>query len=132
MSPVQFSRYVNDMPSHSRHVELASYADKMAINPTSRQPALLVNFVTSYQRDLEQWLRKWSTAMLFAKACRLIPTPRPVCLFGEQSPLGRTRPFGGGGEFDLYTRLTWSIHIDHVTTKAKHRMGVLALSPKQD
>jgi len=93
MSPVLFSLYVNDMSSHSHQVELAPYADKMAILSTSRQPALLDNFMASYLGDLERWMREWrisinvskSTAMLFAKACRRIPTPRPVRLFGEQN-----------------------------------------------
>jgi hypothetical protein len=40
------------MPLHSRQVELASYADKMTILATSRQPALLDNFLTLYLRDL--------------------------------------------------------------------------------
>jgi hypothetical protein len=89
MSPVQFSLYVDDMPSHSRQVELAPNADKMAILATSRQPAQLDNFLT-YLRDLKRWLREWRksinvskrAAMLFAKAYRRIPTPRLVRLFG--------------------------------------------------
>jgi hypothetical protein len=36
ISPVLFSLYVNDMPLPSRHVELALYADHMAIIATSR------------------------------------------------------------------------------------------------
>jgi hypothetical protein len=36
ISPVLFSLYVNDMPSHSRHVELALYAEDTAIVATSR------------------------------------------------------------------------------------------------
>jgi hypothetical protein len=43
ISPVLLSLYVNDMPSPSRHVELALYADDTAIIATSRQPALLSN-----------------------------------------------------------------------------------------
>jgi hypothetical protein len=42
ISPVLFSLYVNDMPSPSRHVELALYADDTAVIATFRQPALLV------------------------------------------------------------------------------------------
>jgi hypothetical protein len=36
ISPVIFSLYVNDMPSPSRHVQLALYADDTAIIATSR------------------------------------------------------------------------------------------------
>jgi len=42
ISPVLFSLYVNDMPSPSRHVELALYADGTANIATSLQPTLLV------------------------------------------------------------------------------------------
>ena len=45
ISPVLFSLYVNDMPSPSRHVELALYADDTAVIATSRRPALLVKYL---------------------------------------------------------------------------------------
>jgi len=51
-SPVLFSLYVNDMPSHSHHVELALYADDTAIIATSRKPTLLVSYLESYLNDL--------------------------------------------------------------------------------
>jgi len=41
ISPVFFSLYVNDMPPHSHHVELALYANDTAIIATSRKPTLL-------------------------------------------------------------------------------------------
>jgi len=50
ISPDLFSLYVNDMPSPSRHVELAHYADDTAIITTSRQPALLVKYLETSQR----------------------------------------------------------------------------------
>jgi retron-type reverse transcriptase len=48
ISPVLFSLYANDMPSPSRHVYLAVYADDTAITATSRQPALLVRYLETY------------------------------------------------------------------------------------
>ena len=45
ISPVLFSLYVNDIPSPSRHVGLALYADDTAVIATSRQPALLVKYL---------------------------------------------------------------------------------------
>lgn len=129
MCPVLFSLYVNDMPSHSRQVVLAPYADKMTM---SRQSALLDNFLTSYLRDLERWMREWkissnvskSTAMLFAKAYRHFPTPRPVHLFGEQIHWVETAPFLG---VTLDTQLTWSTHVDQVRKEAAQRIAMLAL-----
>ena len=52
ISPVLFSLYVNDMPTPSRHVELALYADDTAIIATSRKPALLVTYLETYLSKL--------------------------------------------------------------------------------
>jgi hypothetical protein len=52
ISPVLFSLYVNDMPSPSRHVELALYADDTAVIATSLQPALLLRYLETYLSDL--------------------------------------------------------------------------------
>jgi len=41
ISPVPFSLYVNDMPPHTHHIELALYADDTAIIATSRKPRCL-------------------------------------------------------------------------------------------
>jgi hypothetical protein len=79
------------MPSPSRHVELALYANDTAVIATSLQPALLVTYLEAYLSDLERWLSEWSfvinvfksSAMLFAKTGRRIPKPRAVQLFGE-------------------------------------------------
>jgi hypothetical protein len=43
--PVQFSMYVKYMPSPSKNVELALYADDTAVITTSRRPALLVKYL---------------------------------------------------------------------------------------
>jgi hypothetical protein len=91
ISPVLFSLYVNDMLPHSHHVELAFYADDTAVIATSRKPTLLVSYLTSYLNDLQRWLSEWriainvskSTAIIFARAGRLLIQPRPVRLFGE-------------------------------------------------
>ena len=47
ISAVLFSQYVNDMPPHSHHVELALYADDTAIIATSRKPTLVVSYLES-------------------------------------------------------------------------------------
>jgi hypothetical protein len=56
-SPVLFSLYVNDIPTPSRHVELAQYADDTALIATSRSPSLLVGYLAAYLDRLERWLR---------------------------------------------------------------------------
>ena len=101
ISPGLFSLYVNDMPIPSHHVELALYADDMAVIATSHKAVLLVSYVESYLADLEHWLSEWritinvskSTAMLFT--CRRIQNPRTVLLFGEPI-VGRHSPLSGG------------------------------------
>jgi len=90
ISPGLFSLCVNDMPSPSRHVELALYADNTAVIATSRQPAHSVKYLETYLSDLERWLSERriainvlkNSAMLFTKTGRRISKPRAV-LFGE-------------------------------------------------
>ena len=47
---VRFSLYV-DMPSPSQHVELALYADDMAIIATSCKPTLLISYLECTSTD---------------------------------------------------------------------------------
>jgi hypothetical protein len=56
VSPVLFSPYVNDIPTPSRHVELALYADDRVLIATSRSPLLLVRYLETYLNRLELWL----------------------------------------------------------------------------
>ena len=85
ISPVLFSLYVNDMPSPSRHVDFALYADDTAIISTSRKSTLLVGFLVSYLNDLQRLLIEWRiainisrrTAIKFARAGRRFIQPRP-------------------------------------------------------
>jgi hypothetical protein len=79
------------MPSPTRHVELALYADDTAVIATSRQPPLLLTSLESYLSDLERWLGERriainvskSTAIHYAKAGWRIPKHRSVQLFGK-------------------------------------------------
>jgi hypothetical protein len=63
ITPVLFSLYVNDMPTPSRHVELALYADDTAVIGTSRQTALLVKYLETYLSDRERYLSEWRIAI---------------------------------------------------------------------
>jgi hypothetical protein len=91
VSPVLFSLYVNDIPTPSRHFELAQYTDDTVLVATSRSPYLLVGYLEAYLGRLERWLRDWriainvsnSTAMLFVKAARRIPYLRTLQFLGE-------------------------------------------------
>jgi hypothetical protein len=117
ISPVLFSLYVNDMPSPLHHIELALYADDMAIIATSHKPTLLVSYLESYLNDLQRLLCDWriainvskNTAIIFARAGRCFIQHRPVTLFGEPIEWVDTTRYLG---VTLDTRLTWSPHID--------------------
>ena len=119
ISPVLFSLYVNEMPSHSHHVELALRADDTAIIATSRKPTLLVSYLESYLNDLQRWLSDWriainvskSSAIIFARGGRRFIQPRPVTIFVEPFEWVDTTRYLG---VTLDTRLTWSPHIDQV------------------
>jgi hypothetical protein len=110
VSPVLFSRYVNDIPTPSRHVELAQYADDTAVVATSRSPSLLVGNLEAYLGRLERWLRDWriainvskSTAVLFVKASRRIQKPRAVQFLGEPIQWVETARYFG---------VTWSAYL---------------------
>jgi hypothetical protein len=54
VSLVLFSLYVNDIATHSRHVQLAQYADDTALLATSRSPSLLVGYLEAYLGRLER------------------------------------------------------------------------------
>jgi len=137
ISPVPFSLYVNDMPSH--HVDLALYADETAIVATSRKPTLLVGYLESYLNDLQRWLSEWrmtinvsrSTAIIFARAGRRFIQPRPVTLLGEPIECVDTTRYLW---VTLDKGLTWSPHIDQVRKKTAQRMGMLGplLNRKSD
>ena len=77
ISPVLFSLYFNDMPSPSRHVQLALYADDTAFKATTRQPTLLIRYMETYLSDLERWLSKWRIASMSRRALQC-SSPRPV------------------------------------------------------
>jgi hypothetical protein len=63
ISPVLFSLYVNDMPTHSRNVNLAIYVGDTAVIVTSRKPTLFVRYLESYLSKLHRWLTEWRIAI---------------------------------------------------------------------
>jgi hypothetical protein len=54
ISPIFFRLYVNDMPPHSHHAQLALYADDTVVIATSRKPTLLVGYLETYLNDLQR------------------------------------------------------------------------------
>jgi hypothetical protein len=119
VSPVLFSLYVNDLPTPSRHVELAQIADESTLIATSRDPSLLVGYLEAYLGRLELWLPSSriainvskSTAVLFAKTARSARQPRPVNFLGEPIQWVQTARYLG---VTLDSRLTSSAHVDQV------------------
>jgi hypothetical protein len=127
---VLFSLYVNDIPTPSRHVDLAQYEDDTALVAASRSPSLLVGYLEAYLGRLERWLRDWriainvtkSTAVLFVKAARRIQKPRAAQILGEPIQWVETARYLGV-TFD--TQLTWSEHVNQVGKKEAQRLDVL-------
>jgi hypothetical protein len=118
------------MPTSSHHIVLALYADDTAIIATSRKPTVLFSYLESYLRDLQRWLSDLriainvskSSAMIFARAGRRFIQPRPVTLFGEPIQwVDITRYL----ELTLDKRLTFSPHIDQVSSRTAKTMGLL-------
>jgi hypothetical protein len=129
ISPLLFGLYINDMPSPSRHVEFALYADDTSFVAMSRQPVLVVKYLETYLSDLERWLNVWRIDINISKCSAMlvrtgkrVPKPRSVHLFGEPIQWVDTARYLG---VTLDKRLTWSTHIDRVRKKAAQRMGAL-------
>ena len=105
------------MPSPSRHVQLALYADDTTVVVSSHQQVLLLKYLQTYLNYLEWWLREWriainvskSSAMLFVKAGRRIPKSRPVQLFGD--PIRRVIPPIALGRTLIHDSPGWIISI---------------------
>jgi hypothetical protein len=131
VSPVLFSLYVNNMPTPSRQVDLALYADDTALIATCHNPLLLLRYLQTYLNRLELWLRDWriainvskSTAMLFTKTTRRVQRPRPPQLFGESIRWVETARYL---RVTLGTRLTWSALFNQLRNKAAERLGFLS------
>jgi hypothetical protein len=130
ISSVLLSLYVNDIPTPSRRVYLAQYADDTALVATSRSPSLLVRYMEAYLGRLEHWQRdrritinmSKSTAVLFVHAARRIQKPRQCYFLGEPIQWVETERYLG---VTLDTQLTWSAHVNQVRKKAAIRLGVL-------
>jgi hypothetical protein len=129
VSPVLFSLYVNDIPTPSRHVELAQYADDTALEATSPSSSLLsviwrpisVDWSAGYGTGgLPSTLKKH--CLLFVKAARHIQKPRAVQFLGKPIQWVETARYLG---VTLDTRLTWSAHVNQIEKKAFQRLGVL-------
>jgi hypothetical protein len=86
VSPVLFSLYVNDMPSLSRQVELALYADDTALTATSCSPLLL----HKYLRGLSQQTRALDTGLDSYQ--RLEEHLSALCQDHEMSPKTQATP----------------------------------------
>ena len=127
ISPVLFSLYLNDIPTPSRHIELAQYADDTALVVTSKHPALLVKYLETHLYELEIWLREWrivinvgkSAAVLFTT--RRTPPPRLLRFLGEEIKWEEKVKYLG---VTLDRRHTWSSHIDQIRRKASQRLGI--------
>jgi hypothetical protein len=133
VSPVLFGLYVNDMPTPSRHVELALYADDAALIATSRSPQLLVRYLDTYLNRLELWLRDWriainvsnSTTEFFTNTTRRVQRPRSPQLFGQPIQWVET---SRNLRVTLDTRLVWSAHVNQVRRRRLKDWVCLAFS----
>jgi retron-type reverse transcriptase len=72
ISPVLFILYVKDMPSPSRHFELALYADDTAFIATSLITSLLVSYLESDISDIQRWLSEYRIAINVSKSTAVI------------------------------------------------------------
>jgi hypothetical protein len=101
VSPVLFRLYVNDIPTPSRHVELAQYADDTALVATSRSPLLLVGYLEAYLGRLEHWLRDLRIAIDVLKSTAvLFVRPRDASKNSEQCSFSESQ-YNGSKQHDI-------------------------------
>jgi hypothetical protein len=89
---VLFSLFLIDIPTSCCHVELAQYADVVALVVTSHSPSLLVSYLETCLSQLERWLQDWrsainvwmSTTVLFVKIARSMQIPSPLSFSESQ------------------------------------------------
>ena len=129
ISHVLFTLSVNDMPIPYRHVELALYADDMAVIATSRKPALLVSYLEAYLADLESG----ETPSTFRRARRcssLAGASRILVQFGcsGNQSYGWIQPVIW--VWPLINSWPGRLHIDQVRKKAPRNWGCGVLSWK--
>jgi hypothetical protein len=133
LSPVLFSLYVNEIPTRSRHVELAQYAEYTAVVVTSSDPSFIVGYLEAYLGRLELCFRNWrigtnvskSTAVLFAKAGTRVRQPRPVQFLGEPIEWVQSAPYLG---VNVDSLLSWSALVGQVKIEAAKNWACLAPS----
>ena len=75
ISPVLFTLYVNDIPTPSCHVELAQYADYMALVAMSGSTKLLIKYLETYLIALECWLQEWRITINVNKSIAVLFSP---------------------------------------------------------
>jgi hypothetical protein len=120
VSPVLFSLYVNDIPTPSRHVELALYAKDKALVATSRTPSLLVGYLEAYLGRLEGGYgfgglpSTSQRALLWSMLRRRDASKNP-----EQWSFSESQYSG----VILDTQLTWSAHVNQVGKKGGSKTG---------
>jgi hypothetical protein len=119
VSTLLFSLYANGIPTSSRHVNIAKYADDTALGATYRSLSLLVCYLEANLCRLGLWLRDWriainvskSSAVLSGKDARRIQKSRTVQFLGMPIQWVGTAGYLG---VTLNTQFSWSSHVNQV------------------
>jgi hypothetical protein len=132
VSPVLFSMYVDHIPTPSRHVEVAQYADDILSQP---RPAIRLFSSVIWRPTSVYWSSGFGTRgpLSTSQKARLCSLPRPrdasdspgQCSFREPIQwVQRARYLG----VTLDTRLTWSARVNQVGKRGAQRLSVLGPS----
>ena len=99
ISPVLFILYVKDIPTPSRHIELAQYGDDTALVATFKHPALPVKYLEIHLSDLKIGLRDLRIVINVGKSAAVIFTTRhipPLRFLREEILMERNSQVSGG------------------------------------
>ena len=128
ISPELFISMIDDLPNSLQRVETSLFADDSSLYKGGRSIKLLQSAVQQDLDALQQWCDKWgfkistekTVAVLFSQA-----TQRPdikLHINGKPIKAEKSARFLGV-VFDQH--LTWSEHIDYVTSKCSKRLNLM-------
>jgi hypothetical protein len=126
LSPILYNLYIADlMTDMPPHVNIAGFADDIALYTHSSSPKKAVNRIKNAAEQIISKLEKWKIKVNATKTEAILLTklrdiPRDFKIRGTQVQLKQCVKYLG---VHIDSRLTWATHIKTVNQTAKHRMG---------
>jgi hypothetical protein len=126
LSPILYNLYIADlMTDMPPHVNIAGFADDIALYTHSSSPKKAVNRIKNAAEQIISRLEKWKIKVNETKTEAILLTklrdiPRDFKIRGTQVEFKQCVKYLG---VHIDSRLTWATHIKTINQTAKHRLG---------